>query len=81
MDLTFTEYQFRKAAVGTCEGRLPSVEHADQSTRLAECIAHAQRCRQLAETARSHSIRQMLVERAMSLEAQVPMFNFGGSTD
>jgi hypothetical protein len=81
MDPTSTEYQFRQASVGTFDERAPSVEHADQSARLAECIAHAQRCRQLAETARSHSIRQMLVERAMSLEAQVPMFNFGGSTD
>lgn len=47
----------------------------------AECIAHAQRCRELADTIRSHSIRQMLLDRAAGEEANAMLFRFSDSTD
>ncbi len=47
----------------------------------AECVAHARRCRELAETVRSHSVRQMLIEQARSHEAKARMFSFDRSTD
>lgn len=47
----------------------------------AECIAQAQRCRQLADTVRSHSIRQMLTEQANKHEAKALMFNGPAATD
>jgi hypothetical protein len=71
MDLTFTEFQFEPVS------KQPG-EHCS-SPRVAECVAHAQRCRQLGETARSHSVRQMLIEQANGREAM--MFNFGTPTE
>ncbi len=58
-------------------------EHAGsgRSEQHAECIAHAHRCRQLAESAQSHSVRQMLIERANGLEARAGMFSLGAATD
>ncbi len=47
----------------------------------AECVAHAQRCRELADTVRSHNLRQMLIDQARSHEAKARMFSFDRSTD
>ena len=54
---------------------------APEPDRHAECIAHAHRCRKLAETVHSHSVRQMLLERAAGAEASELMFNFGDAAD
>jgi hypothetical protein len=46
----------------------------------AECTA-AQRCRSLAESAQSHSIRQMLLERARSYEKDARTFLCSGAAE
>jgi rubrerythrin len=52
-----------------------------EADRQAECIEHAHRYRELAETVRSHSIRQMLLERAAEEEDDGMMFSFADATD